>query len=218
MLTDESGPAESIGMMESCEVSDLVCLKGLALEARPELKSVSIKKEINKKEVDYAKGSYWPSLSVKGVYSRDESAPAASTAIDEHIYGAVTLDFPFFEGGLRRAEVSSARARARQVEAEMSNVEKAVRVEVERSYLDLLTASAVLDQLRAEVAYARENFNSVTKQFWHGLSDTIDVIDANTLLVTSERELANAEYLYRLAVVELQRSTGTLLGSVRSIR
>ncbi|HEW80934.1 MAG TPA: TolC family protein, partial [Nitrospirae bacterium] len=111
---------------------------------------------------------------------------------------------------------SAARARARQAEAGIANLEKDVRVEVERNYLKVSTTSAVLAHLKAEVEYARDNFNAVTKQFRHGLADSIDVIDANTLLVTSERERANTEYLYQLAIIRLQRSTGTLLGSVDS--
>ena len=216
-LMDDGESAVTVGMIESCGLSDLDCLKRLALEARPELKALSIQKEINIKEVDYAKGSYWPSLSIEGVYSRQEDEPVSSSfALDERIYGGITLDFPFFEGGLRRAEVGAARARARQSEAEMVNLEKTVRIEVERNYLNALTTSAVLDQLKAEVEYAQDNYNAVTKQFRHGLADSIDVIDANTLLVTSERERANAEYFYRLAVISLQRSTGTLLASVGS--
>ena len=216
-LIDNSEATGTVVIIEGCEISNLACLKRLALEARPELKAFSIQKEINSKQVDYAKGAYWPSISIEGVYYKEEDEPARSAfGLEEKIYGGITLDFPFFEGGLRRAEVSAARARSRQTEAEMVNLEKKVRVEVERNYLNVLTTSAVLDQLKAEVAYARDNFNAVTKQFRYGLTDSIDVIDANTLLVTSERERANAEYFYQLAIIRLQRSTGTLLRSVGS--
>lgn len=216
-LMENSKAAEPVIMIESCEVSNLDCLKTLALETRPERNALLIQKDINTKEVDYAKGSYWPSLSIEGVYSRQEDEPVSSSfALDERIYGGITLDFPFFEGGLRKAEVSAARAKTRQTEAGIINLEKEIRVEVERDYLNVLTASAVIDQLKAEVEYAQDNFNAITKQFRHGLADSVDVIDANTLLVTSERERANAEYLYQLATIRLQRSTGTLLRSVNS--
>ena len=213
-LTEEGEAAGEAVMMEGCAISDLECLKRLALDARPELKALSIEKEIKKGEVDYARGAYWPSLSIEGVYHRDEDEPAAATALDEKIYGGITINFPFFEGGLRRAEVSAARAKARQTEAGMANLEKDVRIEVERNYLNALTTSAVLAQLKAEVEYARDNFSAVTKQFQYGLADSIDVIDANTLLVRSERGLANAGYDNELAIIKLKRTTGTLLRTV----
>lgn len=215
-LIDDAGSGSGL-MVAGCKRSDLDCLKKLAVEARPELKAVAVQEEIARKNIDYAEGTYWPSLSVEGVYLRQEDEPISSSfALDERIYGAVTLDFPFFEGGLRRAEVSAARARARQTEAARAELEKEVRIEVERDYLDLLTVSAVLDRFRSEVEYARDNYNAVTKQFRHGLADSVDVIDANTLLVTGERKLANAGYNHELSMLRLRRSTGVFLRSMES--
>lgn len=85
---------------------------------------------------------------------------------------------------------------------------------MENSYLVVKREAAVLTQLEAEVAYAADNYNSVVKQFQYGLADSIDVMDANTLLVKSERELAAAKYAYQLAIIQLKQSTGTLLKSV----
>jgi outer membrane protein len=79
-----------------------------------------------------------------------------------------------------------------------------------------LTLSGVLEKLQAESAYAADNYNSVSKQFEYGLANSIDVMDANTLLVTSERELANAKYDYQLALLRLKSATGTLLKTVNS--
>jgi outer membrane protein len=166
--------------------------------------------------VKFAKGAYWPSLSVEGVYIREENEPASTFGLDERIYGVLRLDFPFFEGGLRRAEVGAARARLRQTEYGLSELRRQINVEVENSYLIFITQDAIMNRLRAEVEYAVDNFNAVTKQFRHGLADSIDVIDANTLLATSQRELANSEYFYQLAFIRLQRSIGTLLTSVIS--
>jgi outer membrane protein TolC len=43
-------------------------------------------------------------------------------------------------------------------------------------------------------------------------------MDANTRLVTSERELLNAQYVYVLELLQLKRVTGTLLKSVINIQ
>ena len=114
------------------------------------------------------------------------------------------------------AEVGEARARLRQTEYGLSELKRQINVEVEDSYLVFVTQEAVLNSLRAEVEYAVDNFTAVTKQFNYGLTDSIDVIDANTLLANSQRELANSEYLYQLAYIRMQRSIGSLLTSVIS--
>jgi len=83
--------------------------------------------------------------------------------------------------------------------------------------LHLFTAVAsIINHLQAEVTFATDNFNSVEKQFQHGLADSIDIIDANTTLVTAERELANAQYNYQFAIIKLQRAVGVLLESIET--
>ncbi len=199
-----------------CQMPTLDCLTEKAFSERAEIEKLIIQKEIAENEVKYAKGSYWPNLSLEGVYFRQENEPASSFGLNERIYGVLKLDFPFFEGGLRLAEVGEARAKLRQTEYTLSDLKHSISVEVEDSYLNLQTVSAILNQLQAEVEYALDNYHAVTKQFQYGLADSIDVIDANTLLVTAERELANAKYDYQLAILKLKRSTGTLLKTVVS--
>jgi outer membrane protein len=201
-------------LIGDCQMSTLECLKKVALSERAEIKTLSVQKKIAKDEIKYAKGAYWPDLSIEGVYFRQENEPSSTFGLREKVYGALTLNFPFFEGGLKKAEVSEARARLKQAEYSLLDTKNAIKIEVERSYLDLLTESAVLSKLKAKVKYALDNYKAVSKQFQYGLADSLDVIDANTLLLTAERELANAEYDYQLALLKLRRATGTFLKAV----
>lgn len=203
-------------LIQDCQLLTLDCLKEIALTKRAEIKALTIQKKITEKKVKYAKGSYWPTLSVEGVYSKKEDNPASSFEINERIYGGLRFDFPFFEGGLRRAEVREAKAKLRQAQYSLLDLKNSVAVEVENSYLNLITESGILTKLQAEVEYAIDNFNAVSKQFEHGLANSVDIMDANTLLVTAERELANARYNYQLVILNLKRSIGTLLKTVIS--
>jgi outer membrane protein len=51
----------------------------------------------------------------------------------------------------------------------------------------------------------------VARQFEFGLSTSLDVMDANTLLVSSERKAALAAYNYQYALLVMKKATGTLL-------
>lgn len=198
-------------LVGDCRQSTMECLKETAFSERPEIKIMTLQKEIAEDNVKYARGSYWPDISLAGVYLRQENEPSSAPGLNERIYGTLKLDFPLFEGGLRIAEVKEAKAQLRQAEQRLSDLTQSVSVEVENSYLNLLTVSSVIIQLQAEATYAGDNYNAVAKQFQYGIADSIDVIDANTLLVTAERELSNAKYDYRLAVLKLKRATGRLL-------
>ncbi len=200
----------------NCKLSTADCLKQTALSERAGLKSFELQRKIAEDEVKYTKGLYWPDFSVEGVYFRRDDHPSASFTIKENLYGTLKIDFPFFEGGLRVAEVSQARAKLRQAEYRLSDLKKSVNVEVENAYLNLITQSGILEKLRAEVDYARDNYNAVSKQFEYGLANSIDVMDANTLFVTTERELTNAQYDHQLAILRLKRAIGTLLKTIVS--
>lgn len=189
-------------------------LKEKAFLERAELKSASLQEKIAEDQVKYAQGAYWPTLSVKGNYSRREEDPSSPFFLGESIYGVLNVTFPFFEGGLRRAEVREAKARLRQSELVHDDFRKTITVEVENAYLEFQTQKGVLKSLEDEVTFARDNHNSISRQYEFGLANSIDVIDANTLLLTAERQLSDARYNYKLSILRLDRATGTLLKSV----
>ena len=215
-ILPKNGEIELDFLIGDCTLSTIRCLIDLAFSERPEIKSLIIQNDIAEDNITLAKSTYWPDLSIEGVYVREENDPSPSFELDERIYGVLRLDFPFFEGGLKKAQVSEARSRRKQAAYSLSELKRRVGVEVENSYITATTAASVIKPRQAEVEFARENFNLVSKQFQYGLADSVDVMDANTTLLTSERELLNARYVYVVAILQLKRVTGTLLKSVIS--
>jgi len=202
--------------LQDCSHRDLECLKRTAMAERYELQSAGLQKEVAENQVRFSKGTYWPSLSVRGEYARRDDHPSSAFTDKDSTSGTLRLDFPFFEGGLRRAEVRQAEARLGQAEYRLADLQKSVNVEVESAYLLLMTQAGIIEKLQAQVTFAADNYNAVSKQFEYGLANSLDVMDANNLLVTSERQLANSRYDYQLAILQIKRSTGTLLKTVVS--
>jgi outer membrane protein len=165
-------------------------------------------------QVKYAKGAFWPMLSLTGVYATSDQSPATQTLVRDSTLGLLSLSFPFFEGGLRRAEVKEALAKDRQSSLIYEDFKKSVGIEVQGAYLDLVTQKGTLKYLEDQVVYARDNYNAVSKQFEFGLAQSLDVMDANTLLVTAERNLSEAVYNYQVAILKMKKATGTLLKAV----
>ena len=73
---------------------------------------------------------------------------------------------------------------------------------------------SVLKSLEDQLKFANDNYNAVSKQFKYGLANSIDVMDANTLLVTSETELAKSIYNKQLAGLNVERAKGTFLKTI----
>ena len=86
------------------------CLKEKAVSERADLKALQIQKKIAEDQVTFTKGSYWPTLAVEGVYTKTDETHETGGLVKDSAYGGLRLSFPFFEGGLRTAEVLEADA------------------------------------------------------------------------------------------------------------
>lgn len=203
-------------LQADCTQPAVECLKRTAFAQRAELISLEIQKRIAEEQVKYAKGAYFPTVTVEGVWLRRDEEPASAFLNKESVYGAIKINFPFFEGGLRKAEVREAEARNRQASLLYDDIRKSIGVEVENAYLDFITLRGVLKSLRDQMAFAKDNFNSVTRQFEFGLANSIDVMDANTLLISAERQYSDAVYNFQVSTIRLKKVTGTLLKAVNS--
>jgi outer membrane protein len=185
-----------------------------ALTERSDLRGLEIQKKIAERQVRYASGAHWPSLSVSGVYSGLDQSPAAGTINRESIYAGVALNFPIFEGGLRLAEVKEARSKEKQSGFLYDDLKKTIEIEVQAAYLDLMTQKATLKFLDDQLVFAKDNYSAVTRQFEFGLAQSVDVMDANTLLLTAERKISDAGYNYQMAVMRMKKATGVLLKEI----
>jgi len=190
-------------------------LKQNALLMRADLKSSEMQKQISQDHVKFSKGSYWPSLSLAGVYVSTDQSPPSQTLNRDSIYGGLSMSFPIFEGGLRIVEVKEARARERQSALFYDDLKKTIEVEVQSAYLDTMTQKEVLKFLNDQLSFAKANYYAVSRQFEFGLSESIEVMDANTLLVSSEKRLADAVYNYQVSLMKMKKATGNLLASLR---
>ena len=186
-------------------------LEGQAIARRLDLKSLEMQKKIAEQQVSIVKGAFWPSLSLGATYSRVDQYPQSTNFNRDTINGNVALNFSFYDGGERKADVREAETRWRQADLLYRDAVKSVLLQVKNSYLDLTTQQGIIIFLQDQVAYARDNFNGVTKQFEFGLASSLDVIDANNLLLTSQRQLADAVNNRRYSLLIIKRVTGTLL-------
>ncbi len=209
-------PSEMIFLIPDCSQPALDCLKQSAFTQRADLRSIETQKRISEEQVKYAKGAYFPTVSIEGVWLKKDEDPASSFLNKESVYGGLKINFPFFEGGLRRAEVQEAEARKRQAGLLYDDVRKSIGIEVENAYLDFVTLRGILKSLEDQLAFAKDNFNSITRQFEFGLANSIDVMDANTLLITAERQFSDAVYNYQVSAVRLKKVAGTLLKTVNN--
>lgn len=192
----------------------LADLESQAIARRQDLKSLELQKKIAEQQVYYAKGAFWPSLSLGATYARVDQYPQSATFNRESIYGTAGLNFTFEDGGERKADVREAETRLRQAELLYRDAVNTVMLQVRNAYLDFTTQQGIMKFVQDQLVYARDNFNAVSKQYEFGLASSLDVIDANNLLLTSQRQLSDAVNSSRYSLLNLKRVTGRLLGDI----
>jgi outer membrane protein len=188
--------------------------KESAMKNRPDFLRAELEETAAKERVTYTRGDYFPSLSLEGIYFHKGADPESTFFIDESWSLAVRLDYPLFDGWMRRANLEQSRSNLREAVLTRSRLKKEIAVEVKTAILNLKTVDRLLDSRNKQVSYARENFTMVSKQFEHGLVTNIDVLDANTLLSQSERDQTHAAIEKDLALLTLQKTKGTFLRSL----
>ncbi|HBI47379.1 MAG TPA: hypothetical protein DDX93_01450 [Smithella sp.] len=203
LLKETLPPVEDNKSMEN--------LRSIAFDSRADLKSYDMQTKMAEEQVKYARGAFWPYLNLFAIYQGADQNPATQTLNRESILAGVALNFPFFEGGLRIAELNEAKAKNRQAKLAYDDYKKNVDIELQGAYLDLQTQKGTLTFLEAQLAFARDNYNAVLRQFENGLAVSLDVMDANSLLLSAEKNVAEASYNYQLAYLKIKRSNGTLL-------
>ena len=186
-----------------------------ALKNRTEIKEAKKNLDIARKTVRFEKSDYWPTLSLEAGYKETdvsyEFRPRDVEYDTEDLYFTGELVFTLYDGGLRRAQIKQAIANQRKAANVLRLQKKAIILDAKISFLDHETAKSTLLNLQDELKSAQENFNAVQMQFKYGMADSIDIMDANTLLVTAQRRISDAEYTYYLSVLKILYTKGDLV-------
>lgn len=193
-------------------------LRDQALALRPDLKAAKVAEKMAESQIRLEKSAYWPTVSLEGGYTSTRTDDMELFSLEEdNTYGEVTVNVPIFDGGLRRASTGTARAELEKARLARQSLERDILLEVEQAWRDLASLLERRQALEDKLAYARENFEAVSRQFEHGLATSIDRIDANTLFTQAEKELAATAYACVVASLNLEKVTGVFFENVVKI-
>ena len=108
----------------------------------------------------------------------------------------LTLLVPLFDGGLTAARVGQAEEVARQARARLEEAERFVRVEVERTWLELRTAWNQVRVARQKVLELSEARRLANLRYQNGLSTQVERLEAETAWTRARFGLVRSELDY----------------------
>jgi outer membrane protein TolC len=176
-----------------------------ALAGRPNYQSSTKRVEAAQRAVDAAKAQWYPTVNLSGYYG-----DAGPTIGNSHGVFAITgaLNFNIFDGGRIRADVEKARAALKQRSDELANQGAQIEVEVRDAFLDLQSAAQQVSVARDNLALANETLEQARDRFDSGVTDNIEVVQAQGAVAGANDNLISALYAHNLAKVALARAMG----------
>ncbi len=187
-----------------------------AYSQRRDYRQSTLDKKVAAEGIEFAKGGFYPSLRLEGLYTAGDQSPKTAFFQGQSLSGSVVLTFPIFEGGLRKAEVAQAKSVYAQADLVTLSLKRDIAVQVREAYDRLKALKAVTESFRKQVSFAEENYRMVFEQFKFGIATTVDVIDADTTLISAQSSLSNSTYDQAFAAVELKYNVGAVMEEIAS--
>ncbi len=152
-----------------------------------------------------ARAGYYPSLSFAANYGEIGAVPATVLPT----FGVVgTLNIPIFEGGKVHADVLKAEASLRQAEAQLADVRGLIDQDVRNALLDLKSSSEQVEVAQSSVNLAEQALTQSQDRFSAGVTDNLEVIQAQEAVASAHESLISSLYFHNLAKVSFARAIG----------
>ena len=151
-----------------------------------------------------AAGRY-PSLDVSANYGDIGVTPAHSNGTWQ-VNGGITI--PIFQGGKVHSDLLEADAQLKQARSQLGDLRGRIDYEVRTALLDLTAAAEQVEVARSSVDLAEQAFTQSKDRFSAGVTDNLEVVQAQEALASAHESYIESLYAHNLAKVELARAIG----------
>ena len=185
-----------------------------AYENRPDFQAAKTRVLAAQFTLRAAKAERYPTLQAQGFYG-DEGLHAFSNS---HGVFQMTgsVQFNIFDGGRIKSDVLENNAELRNRRNEMENLRGQIDYDVRSALLDLKSAGDQVDVAKSNVQLANDTLKQSRDRFTAGVTNTVEVVQAQQSVADADENLISAQYQYNLAKVSLARSLGLAEQSVKT--
>jgi len=176
-----------------------------ALESRSDYQSALMQVRAAETAREAAQAERLPSVALDANYG-----DLGTSLANSHGTFAVTgsLRFNIFTGGRIRADVEQADAIIQQRKDQLGDLQGQIDVEIRNALLDLKTAADQVAVARDNVDLAGQTLVQARDRFVAGVTDNIEVVQAQESVANANQMLISGIYMHNLAKVQLARAAG----------
>jgi outer membrane protein TolC len=176
-----------------------------ALMRRPDLKAAEAQIRAAERIVAASRAERLPSLALNADYGVIGENPAQSHGTFS-VSG--TLSIPIWQGGRTTGDIEQANAALSQRRAELEDARSRVESEVRNAFLDLQAATSQVEVSRQNLDVTRETLTLTRQRFDAGITDSVEVSQAQSSVASAELDYINSVYAHNVAKLSLARSVG----------
>src|SRR5271156_6830250 len=185
-----------------------------AFQHRWDLRSAEAQMRAAEQTVSAARSERLPSISFNGYYGAMGPRPNDSHGV---FVASGTVSIPIFDGGKISADVQQARATLLQRQAEYQDQKAKVEQDVRNALIQLRTALGQVKLAESNRQYARETLTQVNDRFDAGVTNTVEVVQAQQQEASAENDYIFGLFSLNLARLALARATGDAETEVSSL-
>ena len=130
----------------------------------------------------------------------------------DRLHGAFTfqagVSVPVFTGGRIKGDLTEAEATLRQRKAEAENLRGQIDYDVRTAFLNLQAAKEQVAVARQNVDLSNENLARSQERFAAGVTDSVEVVQAQQALASANDQYITALYAHNLSKLQLARALG----------
>jgi outer membrane protein TolC len=152
-----------------------------------------------------ATAEHYPSVEIAGDYGYAGVNVGSSHSVYQ--IGA-TLNVPITAGGKTHADVLQAEATLRQSRQQLADLRGQIDYQVRAARLDLASAADQVEVARSSVDLANQTLVQARDRFAAGVTDNLEVVQAQEALVAANQNYISSLYAHNLAKIELATAVG----------
>jgi outer membrane protein TolC len=191
----------------SVQAFDLQQLRAQASAQRPELKQLEQNVAAANEQINVARAESWSTLAL-GVDTGIQGERYGFGSGYNYTSASLLLNWKFYAGGGLVAQVNSAKAQARRLQAQRDNADAQIALQVQQAADRYRTAANSLTIAQARADAARAAFRIAGRKRDEGAINQTEFLDARSTLTSAELNLNVTRYAALIEAAQLEYTTG----------
>lgn len=197
---------------EPFPIPDLETSLQRAYSSRSDYKAARDRLTAAQLERNAAIAGYFPTLELATDFGEIGPTPG-SVLPTYHVFG--TLNIPIFQGGKVHGDILKAEASLRQAEAQMADVRGQIDQDIRNALFDLKSSAEQVEVAQSSVNLAEQALVQSRDRFSAGVTDNLEVVQAQQSVASAHEQLISSLYLNNLAKVSFARALGRAEEGIR---